>query len=189
MENLNWETDKTEFAFDLKIFKANWVVRRNPKTGKSAKFVVLDSKNWVNIIPITNDRKVVMIEQYRHGIDRITLEVPGGLIDESEKPEEAAIRECVEETGFFSENKPIPIGMNHPNPAFLNNSCFSYVWYDVEKKFEPCFDPNEDIVVKLVPIENVLNLIRTGEITHSIVLNAFFFLFLKESRIWGKLLQ
>jgi 8-oxo-dGTP pyrophosphatase MutT (NUDIX family) len=174
-----WETLGIESNFDLKIFKAEWVLRRNPRTNSKSKFVVLNSKNWVNIIPITTNHEVVMIEQYRHGIDQITLEIPGGLVDNNEEPMAASMRECIEETGYHSDSSPILLGLNHPNPAFLTNSCYSFLWQGVSKKYEQHLDKNEDILVKLIPIEQIKSLIEEQKITHSLVINAFFFYFLK----------
>ena len=94
-----WNTIGSRKAADLKIFNANWIERKHPDWDKSSNFVVLDSPNWVNIIPITKEGNVVFIEQYRHGTDEITLEVPGGLIESGENPGVAAERECQEETG------------------------------------------------------------------------------------------
>ena len=80
-------------------------------------FTVLDFQDWVNIIPITHDGRIVMIRQWRHGIRRETLEIPGGLISPDDPdPSDAAVREMMEETGYFSDNI-IHIGTVEPNPA------------------------------------------------------------------------
>lgn len=179
MEISKWETIGINKNEDLKIFQAKWILRKNPKTNQIHNFVRLDSLDWVNIIPITSDNQVVMIEQYRHGIDEVTLEVPGGVIDKSEQPINAGMRECIEETGFASDESPILLGINNPNPAFLNNKCYSFLWLNVKKKFEQRLDLNEVINVKLFPLNEIPSLINSGKISHSLVLNAFFFLFLK----------
>lgn len=179
MEITKWKTLGIDKYEDLKIFQAKWIRRKNPKTNQIHNFVRLDSLDWVNIIPITSDSQVVMIEQYRHGIDDVTLEIPGGLIGKSEQPIDAGMRECIEETGFASEESPILLGINNPNPAFLNNQCYSYVWLNVKKKFEQKLDLNEVINVKLMTLNEIRSLINSGKISHSLVLNSFFFLFLK----------
>lgn len=183
-----WKTVEFGKAIDLKIFTARWVKRENPKSGSVSDFVVLDSKDWVNIIPITKDKKIVLIQQYRHGIDEITLEIPGGLIDPKEEPIDAAIRECIEETGYCSNETPILIGKVRPNPAFLTNYCYSFLWLNVEKKFEPKFDLNEEVEVVLKDLSEIEELIINGNINHSIVLNAllFYFLHIKHADQWEK---
>lgn len=178
-----WKTIGYGESINLKIFSAKWVVRRNPKSGENSNFVVLDSPNWVNIIPITKNNELVLVRQYRHGIDDISLEIPGGLVDKSETPKEAAIRECKEETGFWSDDEPILLGKVRPNPAFLTNTCYTFLWRNVEKRFEPKFDANEILEVVLKKIDDLEKLIRTGKIDHSIVLNALLFYFLNSKQI------
>lgn len=174
-----WQTLEAKEGSDLKIFRVNWFKRQNQEIGKTGDFVVLDSPLWVNIIPITKNNEVVLVRQYRHGIDEITLEVPGGLVDKNEEPHDAAERECFEETGYKSKSRAILLGENHPNPAFLNNVCFSYVWFDCELMGKQKLDGNEDIDVLLVPLKDIPRMILDNEIKHSLVLTAFFFYSLK----------
>lgn len=174
-----WETIKKTEIIDLHIFKAEKVIRRHPKWERSAEFTILNSKNWANIIPITENNEILLIEQYRQGIDKITIEIPGGLIESNELPIEAARRECIEETGYSSDTELIPIGMNYPNPAFLNNQCFSFAWFNVKKNYEQNFDLNEEVNVLPTPIDKVKQMIKEGTINHSIILTAFFQFFLK----------
>ncbi len=174
-----WDTLSREKVEDFKIFQAYRVERRSPDSGKRSKFVTLDSPNWVNIIPITKDKDVVLIEQYRHGSDEVTLEVPGGLVELGEDSRRAAERECLEETGFGSDVEAELLGINRPNPAFMNNFCGSYVWFDCEKKSEQKLDGNEEIETVKYPLEKIKILVAEGKITHSLVLTAFFFYSLK----------
>lgn len=146
---------------------------------KESDFIVLDSAEWVNIIPVTKDNKVVLIEQYRHGIDGITLEVPGGLVENNEDPLTAAERECAEETGFVGSGKAILLGETLPNPAFLNNKCHSYIWFDCAKLKSQSLDRHEDIEVVEVPFDGIKEYIQSGKINHSLVLNAFFFYYMR----------
>jgi ADP-ribose pyrophosphatase len=174
-----WQTIKRERQKDLKIFNLISVERKHPEQNKHGNFVVLESPEWINIIPMTRDNKIVLIEQYRHGIDEVTIEVPGGLVEKGEDPRMAAQRECIEETGFVGPDDAELIGINQPNPAFLDNLCYSYLWRDCEQKFDQKLDGNEDINVILKSIGEVKSMILNGTIKHSIVLNAFFFYSLK----------
>lgn len=181
---LKWKTKGIREAEDLKIFNVKWFRRYHPKLQKESEFVVLNSPRWVNIIPITEEGNVVFVEQYRHGIDEITLEVPGGLIDNNESPKEAAERECTEETGFVGDQSgAILLGENYPNPAFLNNTCYSFVWFNCKKIKEQKLDINEDINVIEIPLKEVKKMIIDGQIKHSLVLTAFLFYFLKYGEI------
>ena len=174
-----WDTLEKRKVDNFKIFDLSWIRRRHPNLGKEGEFVVLDSQLWVNIIPVTKDKKVVLIEQYRQGTDEITLEVPGGLVESGEDAREAGERECREETGYEGIGKAMLLGENSPNPAFLNNKCFSYVWFDCELKFEQKLDRHEDIKVMEVQINEIKKMIMDGRIRHSLVLTAVFFYSLK----------
>ncbi len=175
----NWETIDKQQVNDFRIFKANLIKRKHPDWNKESKFVVLDSPDWVNIIPVTKNNEIVLIEQYRQGIDGITLEVPGGLIESGEDPGRAGERECREETGFSSAEKAELLGTNEPNPAFMNNICYSYVWHNCEKNGVQELDSHEDIEVVLAPANKIKNYIKEGKIKHSLVLTAFLHYFLK----------
>ncbi|MCX6155744.1 MAG: NUDIX hydrolase [Candidatus Kapabacteria bacterium] len=178
-----WNTIETSQAANLKIFNAQWIRRIHPETKVTGNFVVLDSPQWVNIIPITKNNEVVLIEQYRHGSDSVTIEIPGGLIERGEEPIKAGMRECLEETGFSSALQPVLLGETSPNPAFLNNSCYSFLWQDCELTDKQKFDEHEDINVILVPLVEIKNYLIESRINHSLVMNAFFLYFLKNGMI------
>jgi len=177
----HWDTIEVIRKENFKIFDLSIVTRKHPGRAKGSDFVVLDSANWVNIIPVTKQKNVILIEQYRHGIDDITIEIPGGLIEKDEEPRHAGQRECIEETGFSGANDAVLLGITTPNPAFLTNKCYSYLWLDCEKKFEQKLDVNEDINVIEVPLKDIYDYIKSGKIEHSLVLNAFFFYFMNHA--------
>jgi len=176
-----WETLGERVIGNFKIFDLSWIKRRHPEKNKESEFVVLKSPKWVNIIPITKEKNVILIEQYRHGCDEITIEVPGGLVEKTEEPGVAGERECLEETGYSSREKAILLGENIPNPAFLTNTCYSYVWFNCEKISAQKLDLHEDIRVIEAPLKDIKKMIVDGKIRHSLVLTAFLFYFLKYS--------
>ncbi len=150
--------------------------------GKSSDFFVIESPDWVNIIAINKADEVVLIEQFRHGTEEMELELPGGLVDDGEAAEEAAKRELLEETGY-SSNRWTLLGKSHPNPALQNNTIFHFLAIDCEKTAETAFDQHESIVTKLVLLDKVMSLIRDGEISHSLVVAAFYYLSLMRKDI------
>jgi len=114
-----------------------------------------------------------MVEQYRVGIDQITLELPGGMLDAKEEDiTKAAKRELLEETGYgdaLLEN----LGSVHANPAMLNNRSHTFLARGVEKIQEQQLDSSEQIKIHLVPIDEILNLIKQGRISHSLAICSF----------------
>lgn len=144
-------------------------------------FTVLGFSDWVNIIPITPEGKVVMIRQYRLGTRSETLEIPGGLISEDDAdPAEAALREMIEETGYHS-GEVVHIGTVEPNPAIQNNRCHTYLARNAVPVSGQNLDPTEAIVVELVDREDIPALVRTSRITHGLVLAALAHLMIHEA--------
>ena len=128
----------------------------------------------MNIVPLTADDQVVLIRQYRHGVDGITLEVPGGMVDASDpSPLHAARREMLEETGYDAEDI-VSLGSIHPNPAIQDNRCHTFLARNAVKLREPHFDTTEETEVVLVPLSEIPDLVRQGRISHALVVVAFY---------------
>ena len=168
-----WDVVSSQKDRSYRVFSLRTDRAISPRTGKEHNFFILESTSWVNIIPLTSDGKVVMVRQYRHGIGEVTLEIPGGLVEESDTPETAAMRELAEETGYTAR-KVISLGNVQPNPAIQNNRCYSFLARDVRLTREQSQDEKEDIEVVLKPLSEIPEAIRNGEITHALVLAAFY---------------
>jgi 8-oxo-dGTP pyrophosphatase MutT (NUDIX family) len=150
----------------------------SPRTHRKHDFYIIESNDWVNIIPITADHQVVMVRQYRHGSGEVTLEIPGGLVEDQDTPQQAAARELLEETGFRAK-RWLKIGTVNPNPALFQNRCYTFLARDLRKVADLNPDQTEDIDVVLVPLSEIPKFIRTGKIDHSIVITAFTHYFLR----------
>lgn len=143
---------------------------------------VIDSLDWVNIIAITDNQKVVMIKQFRFGTDTIEWEIPGGIIEQGENPLVAAKRELEEETGFQSNNW-LNLGVVNSNPAIQSNKCFTFLALNAKPTGRINFDPDEDIEQHLINIAEIKEFIRNGKITNTYILAAFFWYFLSKEGI------
>jgi ADP-ribose pyrophosphatase len=148
---------------------------RSPRTGVARRIAVIDTFEWVNVVALTPERDVILVKQYRHGAAKVTLEIPGGIIDPGEDPAHAAARELREETGY-SGGAPRFIGRVDPNPAILSNGCKTYLIEDCRKTDEIELDPGEDIEVTKIPLEEIPRAISDGRITHALVVCAFWWL-------------
>jgi 8-oxo-dGTP pyrophosphatase MutT (NUDIX family) len=169
-----WTTISSAPAGDFKVFKVRSVAKRSPRTGQTHQFSVIDSVDWVNVVALTPDRCMVLVEQYRHGSDTIELEIPGGMMDPGDKqPEAAGVRELREETGYEGRNARM-IGQIFPNPAIMSNTCYTVLVEDCQVAGATQFDQTEDLVTRLVPIDEVSGLVASGKIKHCIVVAALF---------------
>jgi 8-oxo-dGTP pyrophosphatase MutT (NUDIX family) len=173
-----WPRIRSRSVGSFRVFSIRADTTVSPRTGAEHDFYVIETQDWVNIIPITADDRVVMIRQYRHGSGGVTLEIPGGLVDPGDTPESAAARELLEETGYRAE-KMAQIGVSNPNPAIFNNRCYTFVARNVTKAGDPIPDQTEDIEVALVPLVDIPELIRKGKINHAIVISAFYWYYLQ----------
>jgi ADP-ribose pyrophosphatase len=170
-----WETRVSRHLARYRIFDLREDICISPRTGEEFPFYVLETRDWVNILPITGDGRIVLVRQYRFGTGEVTLELPGGLVDkEDTSPLVAAHREMREETGYDS-NDITALGSVRPNPAVQNNTCHLFVARDVELKCAQRLDSAEDIAVELYTMDEVKRMIATGVINHCLVLNTFYF--------------
>ena len=176
-----WDLAKSEQVTSNRVFSIRKDAAVSPVTGKQHDFFVIEAPDWVNIVALTGevDRDVVLIRQYRHGIRSETIEIPGGMIDPGETPLEAAKRELLEETGYASDEW-VDLGAVVPNPAIQDNRCATFLARSAKKIEEPHFDSTEDIDTYTAPLSDVPGLVRTGQITHSLVICAFYLLSIAE---------
>ncbi len=175
-----WHTLETGETLDRGVFAIQQIVRRSPRTGHAGTYQVLRVADWANVIALTPEDDVVLVAQYRHGIDQVTLEIPGGVLEPGEDPAAGVARELVEETGFTGE-APILIGTVHPNPAIQDNACTTWLIKGARKTAETNPDEGEDIDVVTVPKAEIPALLRQGRITHSLVIAAFHWLQLSDA--------
>jgi hypothetical protein len=176
-----WKVIKSQNLDSYKVFSTRKDISLSPMTGEEHDFYVVEAPDWVNVVAITPDDQIVLIEQYRHGIRSITLEIPGGMVDGGESPLEAGKRELLEETGYESDEW-ICIGKINPNPAIQNNTCYTFLAINARRVRVPSFEGTEDIAVLVAPSTNIISLITEGKITHALVVVAFYWYFLYNQR-------
>jgi 8-oxo-dGTP pyrophosphatase MutT (NUDIX family) len=169
-----WPKISSQPLGDFRIFKLRSERKVSPRTGAEHDFYVIDSVNWVNIVAVTPEQQLVMIEQYRHGSNTVELEIPGGMMDApDESPVATGIRELREETGYEGKDARV-IGKVFPNPAIMSNTCFTVLVENCRCAHPVEFDHSEDLMTRLVPVADVPRLVAEGNIAHALVVVALY---------------
>jgi ADP-ribose pyrophosphatase len=143
-DDLVWPRERSEPAGDFRHFRVRRDWNRSPRHGELRDFYVLDMPDWVQVLAVTPEATLVMVEQFRPGTRAVTTEFPAGLVEPGERPETAAARELEEETGYRGGD-PVVIGEMHPNAALQNNRLFIVVIEECRPTGHRDQDPGEAI--------------------------------------------
>lgn len=165
---MNWKILSSEY-----LYKAPWFTIRKDRCetpmGKIVDpYYVYEFPAWVSALAITEEGRVVMVRQYRHGIQETIIEVPGGCVDDTDKDHQAAVeRELLEETGYrFREY--VYLGKVSPNPSTNNNWMHMYLATGGVKVAEQQLDQNEEIEVELLSIDELQTLVNENRIAQAL---------------------
>jgi 8-oxo-dGTP pyrophosphatase MutT (NUDIX family) len=166
-----WKKHGTKPGPDLLIARARFDLLENPRTGARLERLVLEVRDWVNVVALTPARELVVVRQYRFGTGAFSTEIPGGVVDPGEEHADAAHRELREESGYTSARWSY-LGAVEPNPAFQDNLCHHWLAEDARLTHALELDPGEDIEVGLLPLDEAVERVRAGTIRHSLVVSA-----------------
>lgn len=169
-----WRRGEARLLQRTRILDLTSVPFHHPRRDVHRDFVIVDAPDWVNVLAHTADDRLVLVNQFRYGIDAFSWEIPGGVIETGEDPVVAGVRELLEETGYAGSSARL-LASVHPNPAFLSNRCHLVLVEDCRLVAPPAWDHDEEMEVAAVPVAEVYARARAGGITHSLVLDALLF--------------
>ncbi len=167
----SWRVKRSQAGPDLRLFKVRFDWVENPRNGREMKALVLDAPDWVDVVAITPQGKIVVVCQHRLGVGHPTVEIPAGIIEPGETSEQAAKRELAEETGYTSAEWEY-LGWVHTNPAFMNNRCHTWLARQVVKTGTPRLDDGEDITIGELSPDELLGDIKAGKMRNVFAISA-----------------
>jgi mutator protein MutT len=178
MKDLTWKKLSSTY-----IHKGPWATLRSdrcemPDGHIVEDYYVLEYSNWVNAVAITEDNKVLMVNQYRHAAEIVSLEIPGGVIDAGETPEQALRRELLEETGYQFDDFELLCTI-YANPSTANNHTYCYLARGGKKVQEQHLDDQEEIVVEMFTIPEVKKLLAENKIAQALHCAGLFYALMK----------
>lgn len=169
-----WQKLGSKALGDYRIFTVRSDEKVSPRTGQKHDFYIIDCVDWVNIIAVTPGRQLVMVEQFRHGSNTVELEIPGGIMDRTDaSPVATGVRELREETGYEGGNARLLTSV-FANPAIMSNTCHTVLIEDCAPKHPVEFDSGEDLITRLIPIDDIPRLVSAGRIRHPLVVVALY---------------
>jgi ADP-ribose pyrophosphatase len=163
-----WPSHGSEPGPDLALFRVRHDLLENPRTGQVLRRLVLETRDWVNVVARTAAGEYVLVRQYRFGLRRVTTEIPGGVIDAGEDHLSAAQRELAEETGHSAQEWRY-LGCTQSNPAYQDNVCHHWLALGAVQNGAQQLDPGEDIEVLRLGEAELRAALASGEIGHSLV--------------------
>jgi ADP-ribose pyrophosphatase len=164
---MEWKVIESEY-----LFREPWLTVRKEKcalpNGKMMKaYYTLEYPTWVTAFALTKENDVILVKQYRHGLGVVSIETPGGVVDEGEDLETAIARELKEETGYVFESFE-HLGKISANPATTNNYMHMYLAKGGKKVAEQSLDETEDVEVVHYTIGEIKQLVRENKIVQAL---------------------
>ena len=171
-QDLKWKTIERKPLLHTPVYDVI-EQREEAPGGLRGSYVAIEAPDWVMTVPVYQG-KFVLVRQWRHSADRLTLEFPGGVADRGEDPAITARRELLEETGFRA-GKLTELGACSPNPALFKNTFHCYLAEDLTPTGEQYLDEDELLRYELRPIEEVIASFGSPEFCHALMGTALAF--------------
>lgn len=176
---MNWKILESNY-----LFKDNWLTLRADACEKPdgtiiKPYYVYEFTDWVTAVPFTKEGKIVMIQQYRHALGEVSIEIPGGCVDASDTDlQKACARELLEETGYVFDSYTY-LCKTSANPSTNNNLMHIFLATDGTWQREQKLDDGEDIKLLLLSVDEVKEMLRENRIIQSMHVTALMYAFQK----------
>jgi len=185
--SLEWQPIDRKKIFSTRIFDIHEVTSRSPDNAEKT-FLALHASDWAIVVPVIHDAQgnsaFLMVRQWRHGSEEVSIEFPGGVINQGETPADGAARELLEETGYRA-TKLIHAGTLSPNPAIMDNKLHVYIAEKPENTHQTNFDDDEYISLETVPVAEAFRSMGQGSYRHGLMSAALFLYMQKKGIIPG----
>lgn len=178
-DRLKWTTLDRKLLLHTPVYDVYSQLERSA-TGIEGDYVAIDAPDWVMTIPVYQG-KFVLVRQWRHSAERLSLEFPGGVADSCEDPAVTARRELEEETGFRA-GKLTHLGTVNPNPALFKNRFHCYLAEELTPTGNQHLDADELLNWELVDVDTVLAGYGGSEYSHALMGTALAFYLLRRGR-------
>lgn len=169
----------TKIDKEYSKFKIRQLVVRAPRSDKTLEYHIIERQDSVQVIAVTKDGKLVLVEQERQATQESSLEFVAGLMDAGESPRETATRELEEETAYRAAEMT-EIGWYYTDPAILTNKVTVFLAEGCERSGEKNEDEGEDVKVRVYDVDEMEALIASTKITHALTVSAWY---LYQSRV------
>lgn len=168
-DNLTWTQKEKKELLKTPVFTVNEIASQSPDN-KTGKYIVLDPPDWCVVIPeMEND--FLMVKQWRHGENHLSIEFPGGVIEKGEKPVKGAERELLEETGYKALEM-ISLGKANPNPAIMSNHIHFFLARNLVPTGKQHLDDDEYVNYMRIPKDEVCKNFGNEEYPHALMMSA-----------------
>ena len=171
---MKWRKLSSEYISNHKYFTARKDKCVTPDGKVIEEYFVVELPKTACALAITEEGKVLMVKQYRHPLEEVLLELPGGFINKNESPGKAMERELMEETGYeFSQVEQV--GLIAANPGVLNNYTALFLAMGGKRTSIQKLDHNEEIEVVTISLEELKSLFIENKIIQSLHANCIFY--------------
>ena len=158
------------------LFSRHWLELREDRVRLAngheiEQFHVLVGPSWAGVVCVTEDDRVVLVRQYRHGLRGASLELPAGVIEGAEDPMLAAQRELLEETGYGAD-RWVPLLSVAAEPARHAHRAHFFCAQGARHVAAPRRDASEEMHVVLVQRSRLIELVERGQIVHGVHIGA-----------------